>query len=94
MAVWPPPGLRHYGFRDGEHLAVCAGASDFGKTARWLLARPVVRESMGAAAQQLVLAQHTHGVRAAQLLLWLKELAGGRECRGAYHEGTFQLLPA
>ena len=94
MAVWPPAGLRHYGFKDGEHLAVCAGPSDFGKTARWLLARPALREAMGAAAQQLILEKHTFEVRAAQLLAWLRELAGGREVRGVYHSGEFQLSAA
>ena len=94
MAVWPPAGMRHYGYREGEHLAICAEPSDFGKTARWLLARPALRESMGAAAQQLILAQHTHHTRAAQLLPWVRDLARGRECRGVYHDGEFQLVPA
>jgi hypothetical protein len=94
MAVWPPPGLRHYGFRDGEHLAVCGEPSDFGKTARWLLARPALRERMGAAAQQVVSRQHTVEVRAAQMLSWLRELVRGRDVHGVYHEGEFQLMPA
>lgn len=94
MATWPAAGMRHYGFRDGEHLAMCDEPSDFGKTARWLHPRTALRENMGCAAQVMVNAKHTLDVRAAQMLAWLRELAIGREVRGVWHEGEFQLVPA
>jgi hypothetical protein len=94
IASWPAAGMRHYGFRDGEHLAVCGEPSDFGKTARWLRPRTALRESMGTAAQAMVNAKHTLDVRAAQMLAWLRELARGRDVRGVWHEGEFQLVAA
>lgn len=91
MASWPATGQRHYGLRDGEHLAECSEPSEFGTVAKWLLARSGLRERMGAAARRLVHERHTVESRAAQLREWLNHLARGASASGVWHEGEFRI---
>jgi|GEM_PF-7129505 len=91
MASWPAAGADHYGFADGRNVAGCREPGEFGEVARRLRADPSIAAALGRAAQALVMERHTLGVRAAQLLEWLRILAKGKACSGIHRDGVFSV---